>query len=83
MLQSALDGLYDIVDARPGDKTIVDTLYPASQYLNKAASENVAFDEALDQMKDIAQKGMESTKGEGESLPLHSIYSSFATEGID
>lgn len=63
MLQSALDGLYDIVDARPGDKTIVDTLYPASQYLNKAASENVAFDEALDQMKDIAQKGMESTKG--------------------
>ena len=28
MLRSGLDGLYEIVDARPGDKTLVDTLYP-------------------------------------------------------
>lgn len=30
MLRSGLDGLYEIVDARPGDKTLVDTLYPVA-----------------------------------------------------
>ena len=37
MLRSGLDGLYEIVDARPGDKTLVDTLYPVCQYVRGAA----------------------------------------------
>ena len=36
MLRSGLDGLYEIVDARPGDKTLVDTLYPVCQYVREA-----------------------------------------------
>lgn len=61
MLSAGLDGLYDIVDARPGDKTLVDTLYPCVEYLKKAVEERTDFAEALNIMKDYAQKGRDST----------------------
>lgn len=62
MLQNGLDELYDIIDARPGDKTIVDTLFPCVEYINEAAAAGTEFADALDEMKVRAQKGMESTK---------------------
>jgi dihydroxyacetone kinase-like protein len=62
MLEAALDGLYGIVDARPGDKTLVDTLYPALQAIKAAAGEGRDFAETLDEMKLAAEKGKESTK---------------------
>lgn len=62
MLQAGLDGLYEIVEARPGDKTLVDTLNPCVEWMNQAAEEGKAFDEALEEMKECARKGMESTK---------------------
>lgn len=62
MLQAGLDGLYDIVDARPGDKTIVDTLNPCVEYIKKAAEEGMDYAAALEEMKNRAQAGMESTK---------------------
>lgn len=62
MLQAGLDGLYDIVDARPGDKTLVDTLEPALSCIRKAAEEGMEFDAALECMKEAAEKGKESTK---------------------
>lgn len=37
MLQSGMDGLFDIVDARVGDKTLVDTLSPAVEALSATA----------------------------------------------
>lgn len=43
MLRSGLDGLYEIVDARPGDKTLVDTLYPVCQYVREAANVQTDF----------------------------------------
>ena len=62
MLRSGLDGLYEIVDARPGDKTLVDTLYPVCQYVREAA--NVQTDSAaLEEMKQVAEQGKQSTKG--------------------
>ena len=39
MLEAGLEGLYGIVGARPGDKTLVDTLYPACEAVKKAAAE--------------------------------------------
>ena len=39
MLQAGLDGLYEIVEARPGDKTLVDTLNPCVEWMNQAAEE--------------------------------------------
>lgn len=62
MLDAGLAGLYEIVDARPGDKTLVDTLTSAIDGLKRAAGEGKTFAEALDVMKDCAEAGKESTK---------------------
>ena len=62
MLQAGLDGLYGIVDARHGDKTIVDTLVPALETIQAAAAEGKDYAQALDEMKEAAEKGMLSTK---------------------
>lgn len=62
MLEAGLNGLYGIVKARPGDKTLVDTIYPALQSLKTAASEGKDFPKALDAMKEAAQTGRDSTK---------------------
>ena len=61
MLEAGLEGLYGIVDARPGDKTLVDTLYPACQAIKAAAAEGKDFAAALDEMKAAAEAGKDST----------------------
>lgn len=62
MLDAGLAGLYEIVDARPGDKTLVDTLTSAIDGLKRALKEGKSFAEALDAMKERAEEGKESTK---------------------
>lgn len=62
MLEAGLDGLYGIVDARVGDKTLVDTLAPAVESLNADALKSTDFAEALTHMKEAAEAGCESTK---------------------
>lgn len=62
MLGAGLAGLQEIVEARVGDKTLVDTLAPAVDALKKAAEEGTDFLQALEEMKAAAKKGMESTK---------------------
>ena len=60
MMRAALEGLYGIVDARPGDKTLVDTLFPAVQALEQAQGQ--PFGAALLAMKTAAYNGWQSTK---------------------
>jgi dihydroxyacetone kinase-like protein len=62
MMEAGLEGLYDIVEARPGDKTLVDTLYPALTALKAAKDAGAPFTDALDGMKAAAEKGRDSTK---------------------
>lgn len=62
MLKKGLEGLYEIVEARPGDKTLVDTLYPAIQALDKAREMGKSFRDALADMKEAARAGRDSTK---------------------
>lgn len=62
MLAAGLEGLYGIVDARPGDKTLVDTLNPCVECIKAAAAEGKDYGAALDEMKECAEKGKESTK---------------------
>ena len=62
MLEAGLEGLYGIVDARPGDKTLVDTLHPSLEALKAARDAGRAFPDALDDMKAAAEKGKDSTK---------------------
>lgn len=62
MLESGIEGLYEIVDARPGDKTLVDTLHPALVALREANCSGRSFSEALEEMKTAAEAGKESTR---------------------
>lgn len=62
MLEEGLNGLYGIVDARVGDKTLVDTLSPAKETVQKAAEQGKNFAKALDDMKYAAAAGRDSTK---------------------
>lgn len=61
-LNAGLEGLYGIVDARVGDKTLVDTLAPAVVALQRDAERGTDFAAALDRMKAAAETGKESTK---------------------
>lgn len=61
MIDAGLEGLYGIVEARPGDKTLVDVLHPAAESLKASLQFGTAFPKALDLMKEAADKGREST----------------------
>lgn len=61
MLEAGLKALYEIVDARVGDKTLIDTLAPAVEAL-KAAGEDADMETALTAMESAAEKGWKSTK---------------------
>lgn len=62
MLQAGLDGLQQIVDAKVGDKTLVDTLSPAIESIKSDAAEGKDFKTALKNLKVVAEKGRDSTK---------------------
>lgn len=62
MLQAGLDGLQEIVEAKVGDKTLVDTLSPATESIKSDAAEGKEFKAALENMKAAAEKGKDSTK---------------------
>jgi len=62
MLESAMEGLSDIVEARVGDKTLVDALFPATQAMRQAQTEGIPFEEALRRMKQAAEQGRDSTR---------------------
>lgn len=62
MLEAGKEELFTIVDARVGDKTLVDTLSPAIDALGQASNEKMDFRAALITMCDAAKKGKDSTK---------------------
>ena len=62
MLEKARDELYDIVQARPGDKTLVDVLAPAIDAFSAAAAGGASFADALSAMTEAAERGRDSTK---------------------
>ena len=62
MLEAGLKGLCEIVEAQVGDKTLVDTLSPSVDVLKKAQADGTDFKEALENMKEAARTGRDSTK---------------------
>lgn len=62
MLGAGLEGLQEIVEAQVGDKTLVDTLSPAVNSLKKSAENGTDFKTALEEMKQAARDGRDSTK---------------------
>ena len=62
MLDAGLQGLCGIVEAKVGDKTLVDTLSPAVDSLKEAGKAGKSYPEALEEMKKAAEAGRDSTK---------------------
>ncbi len=62
MLKAGLDGLCEIVDAKVGDKTLVDTLSPSVDVLKAAADSGKDLKAALEELKAAAATGRDSTK---------------------
>jgi len=62
MLAAGLDGLCGIVEAKVGDKTLVDTLSPAAKAVGDGAKAGEDFAGTLDKMKEAARAGRDSTK---------------------
>ncbi|MEG0107660.1 MAG: DAK2 domain-containing protein [Lachnospiraceae bacterium] len=62
MLKKGLEGLCEIVEAKVGDKTLVDTLSPAVDSLILSGEAGEDFQKALDKMKVAAEIGRDSTK---------------------
>jgi dihydroxyacetone kinase-like protein len=62
MLDAGLKALQEVVQAAVGDKTLVDTLAPANEALQKAAKEGKDLAAALAGMKAAAEAGRDSTR---------------------
>ncbi|MFA5859846.1 MAG: dihydroxyacetone kinase subunit DhaL [Elusimicrobiota bacterium] len=59
---AALTGLQALVQAKVGDKTLMDTLIPAVEAYNAALAQNKSFEECLSALKTAAENGKNSTK---------------------
>ena len=62
MVEGAVAGVQDIGNAQVGDKTLLDTLIPASEAYAKALEEGKDFSAALDDFKAAAKAGWQSTE---------------------
>ena len=62
MLETAEQGIRSLSQAKIGDKSLVDTLFPATESYNIAVEEGKGFGDALDAMVAAAQAGRDSTR---------------------
>lgn len=62
MLSEFVEGIMARGKAKPGDKTIIDSLYPAVQALKSAAEEQKSLEEGLSLAYQAAVQGVEETK---------------------
>ncbi len=62
MLEAAYEAIRSLGEAKPGDKTLVDTLDPAASALRKAVDSGKGLNESLDDMLAAAEEGWKSTE---------------------
>ena len=62
MLDAAVASIAELGDAKPGDKTLVDTLDPAAKAVAAAAERGAPLAEAVDEMIAAAEAGWRSTE---------------------
>lgn len=61
MLHAGLEGIQSIGSAKVGDKTLLDTLVPATEAFDTANASGKSFAEALDALVTAAETGRDST----------------------
>lgn len=62
-LSAAVEGLEELAGAKEGDKTLIDTIAPASRAFDAALAEGRDLPACLDAMASGAEEGLESTRG--------------------
>ncbi len=62
MLEAAYEAIRTLGEAKPGDKTLVDALAPATHAVREAVDRGKSFAEALDAMVEAAETGWKSTE---------------------
>ena len=62
MLDAAVESIRELGEAKPGDKTLVDTLDPAAKAAAHAAERGASLEEAVDEMISAAERGWKSTE---------------------
>ncbi|HYQ57782.1 MAG TPA: dihydroxyacetone kinase subunit L, partial [Draconibacterium sp.] len=62
MLESALNAVMELGNAKVGDKTLIDTLSPAVETFKSSIENNENFEYALTHALEAARKGRDSTK---------------------
>ena len=62
MLKAAQTGVQELGNAKVGDKTLIDTLVPAIEAYESALNDSKSFQEALEELKQAAEAGKDSTK---------------------
>lgn len=62
MMNDFVEGLMARGKAKPGDKTIIDAMYPAAEALKAAAGEGKTLAAGLEAACTVAQQGLEATK---------------------
>ncbi len=63
MIRAGCDGVLDIGGAKPGDKTLLDTLVPAVEAFDAALAAGKPFPACLEAMTEAARQGRDSTVG--------------------
>lgn len=62
MLEAAETAIRELGEARPGDKTLIDTLNPAAAAMRRSADDGLSLTESLDMMVLAAETGWKSTE---------------------
>lgn len=62
MLKGFVDGIIKRGKAKPGEKTIIDSLYPAYISIQKAKEEGESLEDGISKAYSAAKKGLEDTK---------------------
>ncbi|HHY46484.1 MAG TPA: dihydroxyacetone kinase subunit L [Firmicutes bacterium] len=62
LVHAFVEGIMARGKAKPGEKTIIDSLHPAAQALDQAISEGRSLKEGLAAAYEAAEKGVEATK---------------------
>ena len=63
-----VEGIMARGKAKPGEKTLIDSMHPAAQALQQAASHDVSLEEGLKSAYEAACQGLEATK---DMVPQH------------
>jgi phosphoenolpyruvate---glycerone phosphotransferase subunit DhaL len=62
MMDAATESIRELGDAKPGDKTLVDALDPATKAASAAAERGASLPEAIDEIVAAAERGWKSTE---------------------